>query len=143
MEERFGDYVITDDKSRLDIDAVHGFIRRSYWAPDRTLERMRKAIDHSRCYGVYGPDGRQVAFARVVTDEATVYYLADVFVDESVRGVGIGKAMVRAIVESEELRELSGILATADAHGLYEKYGFERNADRFLRRPANAGANRP
>ncbi|WP_370636471.1 GNAT family N-acetyltransferase [Cohnella sp. CFH 77786] len=131
----FGTYLISDDKSRLDLETVLGFLQRSYWAKAREAERTKKAIENSRCYGVYDAEGRQVAFARVITDGATAYYLCDVFVDENHRGSGIGKAMVEAIIGSEELKGITGMLATADAHGLYEKYGFVKDAERFMRKP--------
>lgn len=137
MELRFGDLVISDDKSRLDLQAIHRMLLKSYWARTRSAEQVAKTVKHSRCYGVYGSDGRQVAFARVVTDETTVYYLCDVIVDENFRGSGIGKALIEAIVQSEELSGMSGMLHTADAHELYGRYGFVSDPLRFMRRPAD------
>jgi GNAT superfamily N-acetyltransferase len=81
-------------------------------------------VENSRCFGVYDANGRQVAFARVITDNATMFYLCDVIVDESYRGAGIGKTMVESIVQSEELRGLAGHLATEDAFGFIRKVRF-------------------
>ncbi|MCS7459746.1 GNAT family N-acetyltransferase [Paenibacillus doosanensis] len=125
--------VISCDKSLLQLDVVLGFLSRSYWANKRSQERIRKSIDNSICYGAYA-DGRQVAFARVVTDGATMYWLCDVFVDEAYRGRQIGKKLVQAIVQSDELKDLMGILGTADAHGLYEQFDFQRDQERMMRR---------
>jgi GNAT superfamily N-acetyltransferase len=138
--KRFGDYEISDDKKRLNLDEIHGLLQRSYWANGRSRETIVRSIENSRCFGVYDKDGGQVAFARAITDGATMFYLCDVIVDENHRGAGIGKMMVGAIVASEEFRGLSGQLATDDAHGLYEQYGFRRDPDRFMRRPPDDGA---
>jgi ribosomal protein S18 acetylase RimI-like enzyme len=135
METTFGEYMITDDKALLNREVIYGFLQRSYWANQRPIERTDKAISNSHCYGVYDKEKRQVGFARVVTDGATVFYLCDVFIDESHRGREVGQALVGAIFNSEEYRGLGGILGTADAHGLYEKFGFVREPERFMRRP--------
>ncbi|MDB4868337.1 MAG: GCN5-related N-acetyltransferase [Cohnella sp.] len=135
MNIRFGDYQISDDKKKLDLDVVHGLLKRSYWADKRSRETLIRAVENSRCFGVYDANGRQVAFARVITDNSTMFYLCDVIVDESYRGSGIGKTMVESIVQSDELRGLSGHLATVDAFGLYEKYGFHKEPDKYMRKP--------
>jgi GNAT superfamily N-acetyltransferase len=142
MEIRHGEYVISDDKSKLQLEITHQFLMRSYWAADRTKETMVRSVENSLCYGVYDGEQNQVAFARVITDGATMYYLCDVFVDEKHRGSGIGKALVQTIVESSELRGLVAMLGTADAHGLYEKYGFEKVPDRFMRKLPDTEASR-
>lgn len=135
MEIKAGEWTISDDKSRLDLETVCGFLSRSYWADSRPEELTKIAVDNSICFGVY--DGtRQIGFARVVTDGATVYYLCDVFIDEAYRGRGIGKALVETILQMEPMKNLNGILGTKDAHGLYESYGFVRDPDRFMRRRA-------
>ena len=140
MERFFGKYTISDDRGMLDLDAVRGFIERSYWGKTRPLERTYKAIDNSHCFGVYDSDRRQVGFARVVTDYATCYYLCDVYIDEAHRGEGIGKALVGAIVGMEELQGITGILATDDAFGLYEPFGFVREPERMMRKPSSWAA---
>jgi GNAT superfamily N-acetyltransferase len=133
MEIRFDSYVISDEKAKLKVETILSFLARSYWADKRVETAIRRSIETSHCYGVYEGE-KQIAFARVVTDYATVYYLCDVFVDEAYRGQGIGKRLVDAIVNSEELKGLSGLLGTRDAHGLYEQYGFAREPEKMMRR---------
>lgn len=124
MEMVYGKYLISTEKSMLSLDTICDFlINRSYWARYRTREQIEKSINNSICFGVY--DGkRQVGFARVVTDYSVMYWLCDVFVDEEYRSQSIGKLLVENVVNHPELKELNGILATRDAQGLYEKYGF-------------------
>jgi len=125
-EWRRGDYVISTDPSMLDLDAVHGFLQRSYWASERPLETVRRSVEHSLNFGLYqARDRRQVGFARVVTDFATFAWLCDVFIDEAHRGQGLGAWLMEAVVEHPELRCMRlWVLGTRDAHGLYEKVGF-------------------
>lgn len=134
MEIVFDRFVISDDKARVDISTVKEFMARSYWANKRSSEKIEHSIQNSVCYGVFD-EGKQVGFARMVTDDATMYYLCDVFIDEAYRGQGIGKKLVEVITESDRFRNLMGILGTADAHELYEQYHFVQDADRFMRRP--------
>ncbi len=116
---------IDTDLKALDLGLIHRFlVEESYWARERSLEQTKKAIEHSICFGVYDGD-RQVAFARVVSDRATFAYLGDVFVIPEYQGRGIGKMLMEAIVAHPELQGLRRwVLATRDAHTLYEKYGF-------------------
>jgi GNAT superfamily N-acetyltransferase len=126
---------ISTDPSRLDRDMVHRYLsEEAYWARGRSRDVTERAIEHSMPFGVY-VDGRQVGFARVVTDRATFAWLADVFVLPSHRGHGLGKRLVETILGHPELRGMKRwFLATADAHGLYRRYGFEelRDAGRFM-----------
>ena len=116
---------ISTDKSRLDLDVIHDFLQTSYWAKGRARSVIERAIQNSLCFGVY-VDGRQVAFARVVSDRAVFAYLMDVFVLPEFRGRGISKALMRVILAHPELQNLRVfLLATADAHGLYSQFGFE------------------
>jgi len=116
--------VIDSNPARLDIDVIHGFLANSYWARNIPREVTERAIRNSLCYGVYD-DGRQVGFARVVTDQATFAYLADVFILESHRGRGLGKELIAAIAADERLQGLRRwVLVTRDAHKLYEPFGF-------------------
>ncbi len=134
-----GDFRISDDKTLLCMDRVCEFLSKSYWANQRSREKVELSIGNSICYGVYHGD-QQVGFARVVTDYATIYWLCDVFIDEEYRGRGLGKKLVQCIVESEALTGLAGILGTRDAHGLYEKYGFRREAEKMMRRSPGEGS---
>jgi GNAT superfamily N-acetyltransferase len=125
-QELPGGYELDDDPSRLDVDAIHGYIGgESYWANGRSREKMQAVIDGSRrVIGLYAPDGSQAGFCRVVSDGETFAYLADVFVLEAHRGRGLGVWLVETIVVHPELARMRIVLATADAHGLYERFGF-------------------
>lgn len=124
MEKMYGKFLLSTEKSMLSLDMIYEFlVNRSYWAKYRTREQIEKSINNSLCFGVYDA-GRQVGFARVVTDYSVMYWLCDVFVDEEYRGRDIGKLLVESVVNHPELKDLNGILATRDAQGLYEKYGF-------------------
>ncbi|WP_019635457.1 GNAT family N-acetyltransferase [Paenibacillus fonticola] len=133
MEIYYNEFLISDHKERLDRHVIKGYLARSYWANRRPVDRIEKSIDNSVCFGIYkGP--AQVGFARVVTDDATMYWLCDVFIDEDYRGQGLGKRLVEVITESERFRNLMGLLGTRDAHELYEQFHFMRDHDRFMRR---------
>ena len=130
---------ISTDKSRLDVEMIHRFLtEESYWAKTRTLEQTKTAIEHSLCFGVYDGE-RQIAFARVVSDQATFAYVGDVFVVDEFRGQGIGKRLMDVIVSDPRLQGLRRwILATLDAHGLYEQYEFSalRHPERWMEKTA-------
>ncbi|QYO65956.1 GNAT family N-acetyltransferase [Leptolyngbya sp. 7M] len=130
---------IDESKDRLEVDMIHRFLREeSYWAKERTLEQTRTAIEHSICFGVYDDD-RQIGFARVVSDKATFAYLGDVFIVEEYRGKGLSKVLMQKIIEHPELQGLRRwILATADAHGLYEQFEFAplRHPERWMEKTA-------
>ncbi|MBS1972329.1 MAG: GNAT family N-acetyltransferase [Bdellovibrionales bacterium] len=118
-------FLLTTDKSKLSLDTICGFLARSHWAANRKRSTVAKSIENSLCYGVFF-NGRQVAFARLVTDYSTYAYLCDVFVDEEFRGQGLSKWMMEAIMSNPELSELRRFtLFTKDAHGLYAKFGFQ------------------
>lgn len=134
MEWIFGDYRVSTDKTLLDIDKICEFLNKSYWANDRPREVVEKSIGNSICFGVFHDD-KQVGFARAITDFATFYWICDVFIDETHRGRGLGKKLVQCIVEADELKDLKGALATMDAHGLYEQFGFQKDdGGRYMRR---------
>jgi GNAT superfamily N-acetyltransferase len=119
------DVEVSTDPGKLDIDVVHNFLTNSYWALGVPLETVRRSIQHSLCFGVY-KSSRQVGFARVITDFATFAYLADVFVLEAYRSLGISKWLMECIAGHPELQGLRRwALVTRDAHGLYRKFGFE------------------
>lgn len=125
------DYMISRDKTLLQSDKICALMKQTYWASKRPQETILKSIEDSLCFGIYF-NGIQVGFARVVTDYATVYYLCDVIIDEAHRGHGLGKMLIEAVVNDQDLINLSGILATKDAHGLYERYGFIKDAEKFM-----------
>jgi GNAT superfamily N-acetyltransferase len=120
-----GDYTISTDRLRLDLAAIHAYLTRSYWSPGVPLAVVRRAIENSLAFGLFHA-GQQVGFARVVTDKATFAYLADVYVLEAHRGKGLSKWLLEVIQGHEELRGLRRfMLATKDAHGLYQQFGFK------------------
>jgi GNAT superfamily N-acetyltransferase len=119
-----GEYVISTDPRRLDVALVHEFLARAYWSVGLPRDVLERALAHSLVFGLYGSAG-QIGFARIVTDHATFAYLADVFVLEAFRGRGLGKWLVEVTVTLPELQGLRRwLLATADAHGLYRRFGF-------------------
>ena len=123
------DFTISTDKNKLDISTIHDYLcNRSYWGKGRTIETVRKSIDNSLCYGVYDKDGFFVGFARVVTDYTVFAYLLDLFILESHRSRGFGKNLVNYIINDESLKNLRWLLDTKDAHGLYQKFGFQEPA---------------
>jgi N-acetylglutamate synthase-like GNAT family acetyltransferase len=117
---------ISTDPADIDISWLHSALsERSYWAHGRGRSVVERSIAGSLVFGAYA-GGRQVGFARVVTDQATFAWICDVFVDESVRGHGVGKRLMAAIVSDPRLQGLKRmLLATNDAHGLYAAFGFE------------------
>ena len=129
------DLLISDDKSRLDRALTFDFLRhRSYWAPEITPEIFERSLENSLCFGVY-LDGKQIGFARVVTDFATFAWLADVFIVEEQRGKGFSKRLVAAVLAHPRLQGLRRFqLGTRDAHGLYAQFGFKPLAfpERFM-----------
>ncbi|WP_426448127.1 GNAT family N-acetyltransferase [Paenibacillus sp. S-38] len=133
METTYKQYVISDDRSKIQVETVVDFLAGSYWANLRQPERIRASIRSSVCYGVYEGE-RMVGFARVVTDGATVYYVCDVFVLEAYRGQGISKKLVELITHAPEFEWMTGILGTRDAHGLYEQFGFQRDPQSYMKR---------
>lgn len=118
------EYTISTDKNKLDVDYVHAFLTQSYWMPGISMVKVKKHIDGSLCFGIYDKE-KQVGFARIITDQASFAYLCDVFIDENYRGKGLGKWFIEMILEHPGLQDLRRImLATRDAHKLYEKCGF-------------------
>jgi GNAT superfamily N-acetyltransferase len=124
MEWHANGYLISTDPQRVDRDAVWRFLRTSYWATGIEREVVDRAIDNSLVFGMLGPDAKQAGFARAVTDKARMAWIADLFVLPQHRGSGLGVWLVQTIVEHPDLQGLRLILATADAHGLYERFGF-------------------
>lgn len=121
---RKNEYTISTDKSKIDIDFVHGFLTQSYWSPGILMKTVKKAVEGSLCFGVYY-NNTQIGFARMITDIATFAYLADVFIDENYRGKGLGKWLIKVILAHPDLQGLRRImLATKDAHSLYAQFGF-------------------
>ena len=119
-----GQYWITTDTQKLDLNAIHAYLSQSFWAEGIPKETMAKAITNSLCFGLFdGAD--QVGLARVVTDRATFAYLCDVYVLETHRGRGLGKWLIEVVMAHPDLQGLRRFqLVTRDAHGLYSRHGF-------------------
>ncbi|HTT20624.1 MAG TPA: GNAT family N-acetyltransferase [Candidatus Sulfotelmatobacter sp.] len=138
IESRRGEFLITTDRTRLDLEVIHGFLTNCYWAEGIPRDVVARSIEHSLCFGIYheaGAEFSQVGFARVITDFATIAYLGDVFVLEAYRGVGLSKWMMEYIMQHPQLQGLRRwILLTRDAHGLYSKFGFTpvKAPDRYM-----------
>lgn len=118
---------ISTGKEKLDTTLIHRYLSvESYWAKGRSVEEVRLSVEHSLCFGAYAPGGKQLGFARVLTDHVVFAWLMDVFVIPEVRGQGIGRQLLEAVMNPPGLRAVNGIgLRTEDAHALYQRYGFE------------------
>lgn len=122
-----GEYWVTTDNEKLDFDSIHQWITNSYWANGRTKEAMKKVMDNSLNFGLFHND-KQVGFARVITDYHTFSYLCDVIIDEDYRGRGLGKLLMKEVLEYPPLIIMKRwLLFTKDAHGLYEHFGFTKD----------------
>lgn len=122
-------------QEHTDFDLVHAWLGTTYWSPGISMERVRKAAENSSLVVNAFIDDAQVGYARVVSDRTVFAYLCDVFVDESARGQGVGKAIVEAVLAHPDHQSLRRfLLATLDAHSLYEQYGFEvlPNPERWM-----------
>jgi N-acetylglutamate synthase-like GNAT family acetyltransferase len=131
------EYRITDNKNEMDIEAIHDYLSRSYWAKNVPKSVVTKAVENSLCFAVLVIDTngneKQVGFARLITDSATFAYLADVYILEEHRGKGLSKQLMTAVIEHPQLQGLRRMmLATRDAHGLYEQYGFTALTDQKM-----------
>lgn len=139
MEWVRDEFVISTDKDRLNADLIFKFLlEESYWANTRSPEQMSRAIENSLCFGVYFGE-KQVGFARVISDLATFAYLGDVFILNDFRGRGLSKWLMETVVSHPDLQGLRRwILATRDAHGLYEQFGFTllKLPERWMERSA-------
>lgn len=126
-----GEYTLTDDKERLDLDTICALLHATYWAANRPRELIEKSIQHSICFGLFHGD-KQVGFARAVTDHATFAWICDVVIAPEHRGRGLGKWIVECVLTHRVLRTTTQVLRTRDAHTLYERFGFTRTE--YLRR---------
>jgi len=125
VERRRGEFLISTDPARLNLDVIHGFLTNCYWAKGVPRDVVERSIEHALCFGVYDSSGAQVGFARVISDFATIAYVGDVFVLDTHRGHGLGKWLMELITQHPALQNLRRwILTTRDAHGLYSQVGF-------------------
>jgi GNAT superfamily N-acetyltransferase len=129
---RKGEFTVSTDPALIDLDLVHGFLTECYWAKGIPRDVVARSNENSLCFGVYA-DGKQIGFARVISDYATYAYIGDVFVLDSFRGRGLGKWLMECVMQHPRLQGLRRwSLVTQDAHGLYSKVGFEP-----LKKPQN------
>ena len=120
--------VVSTDKNQLNVPFVQDFLKDIYWAAGRTIEEVQVTIDASFCFGIY-LDGKQIGFARVITDYVVFAYLMDVFITPEHRGKGYSSILIKAMMDEPELQQVKiWRLATSDAHFLYEKFGFTQLA---------------
>ena len=135
LEKTSDNYVFSTDKNKLQIDKIHTYLsQESYWAQNIPLEIVKATIEGSVCFGVYYKD-EQIGYARVITDQASFGYIADVFILKEHRGKGLSKELMKFIMNYEGFKFLRRfMLATKDAHGLYKQFGFTPLAEpeRFM-----------
>ena len=124
-----GDYTISTDSSRMDISAIHDFLsHHSHWSRGISLDLVSRSVEHSLNFGLFYQN-KQIGYARVITDYATIAYLGDVYVLPEHRGRGLSKWLMEEVMTHPDLQGLRRwILLTSDAHGLYEKYGWKKIA---------------
>jgi GNAT superfamily N-acetyltransferase len=137
VEHRRGEFLISTDLARLDLDVIHNFLTNCYWARGIPREVVERSIEQALCFGIYDGSGAQVGFARVISDFATIAYVGDVFVLESHRGRGLSKWLMECITQHPALQNLRRwILTTRDAHGLYAQVGFApvKSPERYMER---------
>ncbi|MEM0911531.1 MAG: GNAT family N-acetyltransferase [Pseudomonadota bacterium] len=123
MKYEFENYLISDDRKDVELDKIVELLTASYWASERPIETTEVAIDNSVCFSLFFEDA-QVGFARVVTDFATVAYIADFIIHPDHRAKGVGKWMFQVIHSDSRWCSKFQFLATDDAHGLYQRFGF-------------------
>ena len=115
---------ISKDKSRLDIHVIHKFLTKTYWAKGRTMDEVKKSIEHCLCFGVY-IDNKQIGFARIATDYVVFAYVMDVFILSEHRGKGHSKQLMKVVNEEPLLKSCKvWMLKTSDAHKLYNQFGY-------------------
>ena len=127
---------LSDDPARLQVDRIHAWLASSYWSPNIARATVERAIAGSHALGAYRGD-EQVGFARIISDRVTFGWIADVWVEESVRGQGLGRSMVRWFLDRPDYADLRRVaLVTADAHGVYAELGFQPliRPERFMER---------
>ena len=128
-------FTISTDKDLLDMDMIYHYLHdESYWSKGIAVEKVQASVQNSICFGIY-KDGKQVGFARVISDQAIFAYLCDVFILDEYRGLGLSKWLLQTILAYPDLQGLRRwLLATADAHSLYKQFGFEpiNSPDRWM-----------
>ncbi len=129
-------YLISTNRQKLDVFSIHRFLTQSYWSKGISVEKVKNSIFNSLCFGVYHGK-KQIGFARIVTDYTLYGYLADFFIIEEYRGLGLAKWLLESIVNHPEIKDVRAImLATKDAHNLYKKFGFKllEEPEKYMKR---------
>lgn len=119
-------YIIKIGKEHMQLEWVKQLLMQTYWAQSNSYTTIEKSMANSLCFGVFNNElDKQIAFARVMTDYATRFYILDVVVDCDYRSMGIGNLLIDAIINYEPIKALRGLLMTKDAQDFYKKFGFE------------------
>jgi len=127
------EYRIIDGAENMKLEEIQRLLKLTYWADKRSPETVEKSVRNASCYGIYLEDvNKLVGFARVISDYATTFYLADVIIDPEYQRQGLGTALVSYVLSRPVYQGLRGILLTSNAHGLYRKFGFELNTERAM-----------
>jgi GNAT superfamily N-acetyltransferase len=134
MEWHKDNFLITDDTARADIDYITASLNTTYWAEGRPRKIVERSIQNSIVLSLFDGDGRQIGLTRIVTDTITFAWICDVYVDPAYRGQGLGKWLMECTMAHPACNTRLRILATRDAHGLYERYGFETGECMWARR---------
>ena len=127
MEWRKDDYLITDDRSKVQLDVVHRLLAATYWGGRRPREIVDRMVSGSICFSLYH-GSTQIGFGRAVTDSATFTWVADIVVDPEFRGTGLGKWIMECLLVHPAIKATQMVLQTRDAQGLYEQFGFSGNS---------------
>ena len=134
MEEHM-EYRIIDGAENMKLEDIQRLLKMTYWANQRSPETVEKSVRNASCYGIFLEDvNKLVGFARVISDYATTFYLADVIIDPEYQRMGLGTALVSYVLSRPVYQGFRGILLTSNAHGLYRKFGFELNTERAMTR---------
>ena len=129
------EYRIIDGAQNMKLEDIQRLLKMTYWADKRSPETVEKSVRNASCYGIFLEDvNKLVGFARVISDYATTFYLADVIIDPEYQRRGLGTALVSYVLSRPVYQGLRGILLTKNAHGLYRKFGFELNTERAMTR---------
>ena len=129
------EYRIIDGAENMKLEDIQRLLKLTYWADQRSPETVEKSVRNASCYGIFLEDvNKLVGFARVISDYATTFYLADVIIDPEYQRQGLGTALVSYVLSRPVYQGLRGILLTKNAHGLYRKFGFELNTERAMTR---------
>lgn len=136
MEYTKGDFTVTNDSKRVDLDAVFSLLAQTYWANSREKDVVIRSLENSLCFSLFHKE-KQIGMIRVITDCATFAYLCDVIISEEYRKNGLGGWFLSCVFKHPDLQNLRRwILATRDAHGFYKKFGFNslNTPERFMER---------